>query len=149
MTRPELGRARWKRVRRTILERDDHTCQLCYRTADTVDHIVPAVYGGDDSPENLRALCRSCNATLGARVRAELESARRAARYRDVGACFPVSGSTLAPPVDSLSPRGRMRRTIHVRSPGLNDFEDEPERSDDEPERPVERPKRTKSNGSR
>lgn len=137
MTRPELGRARWKRIRRTILERDDHTCQLCYRTADTVDHIVPAAYGGDDSPENLRALCRSCNATLGARVRAEIADERRAALYRGGGARFSSSASTPAPPVDSLSPRGRMRRTIHVWIPGLDDLEDEPERSDDEPDRPA------------
>jgi hypothetical protein len=124
VTRPELGRARWKRVRLTILERDDHTCQLCYRTADTVDHIVPAAYGGDDSPENLRALCRSCNATLGARVRAEIADERRAALYRGGGARFSSSASTPAPPVDSLSPRsgGGMRHTIHVRVPGFEEL---------------------------
>ena len=137
MTRPELGRARWKRVRLTILERDEHTCRICYRTADTVDHIVPAAYGGDDSPENLRALCRSCNATLGARVRAEIADARRAAEYRGGGARFYSSGSTPAP-LSSLSlPDGRMRRKTHMRIPGLDDLEDEPERSDDEPDRPA------------
>jgi hypothetical protein len=30
-----------------------------------------------------------------------------------------------------------MRRTIHVWIPGLDDLEDEPERSDDEPDRPA------------
>jgi hypothetical protein len=135
VTRPELGRARWKRVRLTILERDEHTCQLCYRTADTVDHIVPAAYGGDDSPENLRALCRSCNATLGARVRHELHG--RVRSFRHVGGRFLTSPSTPASPVDSLSPRGRMRRTVHVRIPGLDDLEDGDEASEDDPDSPA------------
>lgn len=135
MTRPELGRARWKRIRLVILERDDYTCQLCGRPANTVDHIQPAAYGGDDSPENLRALCRSCNATLGARVRDELYGRARSPRY--MGARFSSSASTPAPPVDSLSPRrGGTRRTIHIRIPGLDDPEDEPEESEDDPDAP-------------
>jgi len=137
VTRPELGRARWKRVRLTILERDGHTCQLCGRPADTVDHIQPAAYGGDDSPENLRALCRSCNASLGARVRADLAAVRRANTYREGGASFWASASTPAPLSRSLSPRGSATRSkAHVHLPGLLELEDGHQGSRDDPDQP-------------
>lgn len=59
----------WKRVRREILERDDHKCQIaspgCTRTATEVDHILPAALDptgrGWFDPDNLRATCRWCN----------------------------------------------------------------------------------------
>lgn len=62
----------WEKVRRRILPRDLYTCQLCGvilksgRTdprAANVDHIAPRHTGGGDEDENLRALCRQCNAT--------------------------------------------------------------------------------------
>lgn len=66
--RPYQGR--WKIVRRQVLERDGHTCQInlpgCTVTATTVDHITPVALGGewyDDN--NLRAACHQCNSTLG------------------------------------------------------------------------------------
>ncbi|MBV9535751.1 MAG: HNH endonuclease [Solirubrobacterales bacterium] len=49
------------RLRREILDRDGHTCQLCGAPATDVDHVVPLAAGGDDHPSNLASLCRSCH----------------------------------------------------------------------------------------
>ena len=57
----------WRRIRLTILERDDWTCQVresqnCKGRADQVDHIVPVERGGAPyDPSNLRASCQTCN----------------------------------------------------------------------------------------
>lgn len=53
-----------KRTRFEVLRRDDYTCRYC-RTKDSplvVDHVVAVALGGPDSPENLVAACRDCNA---------------------------------------------------------------------------------------
>lgn len=53
-----------KRTRFEVLRRDDFTCRYC-RSKDnelTVDHVVPVALGGSDSPDNLVAACRDCNA---------------------------------------------------------------------------------------
>lgn len=56
----------WKKVRRQVLERDNHLCQIgsagCTRNATEVDHVLPVSMGGAwyDS-DNLRASCRWCN----------------------------------------------------------------------------------------
>lgn len=56
-------------VRRAVMERDEHTCQLCGATdALSLDHIVPFSRGGLDTIENLRVLCRLCNSRRGNRV---------------------------------------------------------------------------------
>ena len=50
--------AAWKRLRRKILDRDGWRCTKCGRAGKLeIDHIVPVKSGGDDSLENLRALC--------------------------------------------------------------------------------------------
>ena len=59
-------RGPWQRIRRTILERDNHTCQIagpkCTGTATHVDHIIPINQGGPwYDPTNLRATCPTCN----------------------------------------------------------------------------------------
>lgn len=55
-----------KRLRFEVLRRDDHTCQYCGESAPdvklTVDHVKPVALGGKDSPENLVAACKDCNA---------------------------------------------------------------------------------------
>jgi 5-methylcytosine-specific restriction protein A len=56
----------WRIVRRAILERDGHVCQIrgqrCTGVATHVDHIVPAADGGAWlDPTNLRAACQTCN----------------------------------------------------------------------------------------
>ncbi len=62
-------RGRWQGVRRNILERDNHTCQIgitgCKGTATTVDHITPLALGGAWwDHDNLRAACSWCNGVL-------------------------------------------------------------------------------------
>jgi hypothetical protein len=61
------GSAKWERVRRLVLERDNERCQVhaskkCRGRANTVDHIIrPEEGGAEYDPANLRASCRSCN----------------------------------------------------------------------------------------
>jgi 5-methylcytosine-specific restriction endonuclease McrA len=66
--RGDLNTQRWKRLRKTILERDRHECQirgpLCQGVATAVDHIVAHALGGGDEPGNLRAACKPCNSSL-------------------------------------------------------------------------------------
>lgn len=64
----------WKTIRKRVLERDGHTCQVrlpgCTTTATTVDHIVPVSWGGDwYALDNLRAACAGCNAALSVLAR--------------------------------------------------------------------------------
>lgn len=53
------------RLRLAILNRDRSTCQVCGKSAPTVeievDHIVPFSKGGKTKPENLQTVCRRCN----------------------------------------------------------------------------------------
>ena len=58
----------WQRIRKQILERDNHTCQInapgCTTHATQVDHITPVSQGGQWwEPTNLRAACAKCNAS--------------------------------------------------------------------------------------
>lgn len=47
-------------LRQYIMERDNHTCQLCGAPAAEIDHIASS----SDDPSNLRALCKPCNLEL-------------------------------------------------------------------------------------
>lgn len=47
--------ARWKRQRRS--------CSYCPAPADTIDHVVPLLRGGDNREGNLTPCCRRCNAS--------------------------------------------------------------------------------------
>ena len=63
--------ARWKKLRRQILERDNYECQLrrtgCTTVASAVDHIEsPREGGAFFDPANLRAACTHCNSSRGA-----------------------------------------------------------------------------------
>ena len=55
-----------KRTRYEVLRRDGHRCRYCGSHADdsplTVDHVTPKSLGGSDSPSNLVAACKDCNA---------------------------------------------------------------------------------------
>lgn len=53
--------------RRSILARDNYTCQYCGHTGKelTVDHIVPKRVGGPTSWENLVCCCKKCNTRKG------------------------------------------------------------------------------------
>lgn len=53
-----------KRTRFEVLRRDNFTCRYCRSTNGelTVDHVVPVALGGTDTPDNLVACCKDCNA---------------------------------------------------------------------------------------
>jgi 5-methylcytosine-specific restriction protein A len=63
---PTGSGGRWQTIRAAILDRDGHRCVLCGAQATQVDHIVPRADGGDESPENLRSLCRRCHVRVTA-----------------------------------------------------------------------------------
>jgi 5-methylcytosine-specific restriction enzyme A len=57
----------WRKIRQTVINRDQ-CCQMCGTEERlTVDHIVPRVLGGTDSLNNLQVLCGSCNSSKGGR----------------------------------------------------------------------------------
>jgi 5-methylcytosine-specific restriction endonuclease McrA len=69
--------ARWQKLRRAVLARYGHVCQVegprCTRYATTVHHLVPSSQAPHLfwEPANLVAACRRCNYGGGARVAAE------------------------------------------------------------------------------
>lgn len=49
-------------IRRQVWQRDKSSCTQCgSKYALQIDHIIPKAFGGSDTAENLRLLCRSCN----------------------------------------------------------------------------------------
>jgi hypothetical protein len=83
MPHPIYSGPEWQAVRRLVLERDGHRCQLmcstkCQGVATHCDHIVDVLDGGARlDPANLRAACRSCNiAQRNRRVAARARAAR-------------------------------------------------------------------------
>lgn len=55
-------------LRRQVLVRDNYECQGCGSLDNLcIDHITPEVAGGPMELENLRVLCRTCNASKGPR----------------------------------------------------------------------------------
>jgi hypothetical protein len=74
---PAFSRNISKETRAWVLERNGYTCQMCGRAAGdpdpfnpartvrlTMGHIIDKSKGGDDSPQNLRAICTNCNEGL-------------------------------------------------------------------------------------
>jgi hypothetical protein len=74
---PAFKRGISKETRAWVLERNGHTCQMCGVAAGdpdplggprpvrlTIGHIKDKSKGGDDSPQNLRAVCTNCNEGL-------------------------------------------------------------------------------------
>lgn len=61
---------RWisKAIRLLVMLRDGHKCRYCGGSANTLDHLYPYSRGGEDTPENLVASCRSCNSKKGDRT---------------------------------------------------------------------------------
>jgi hypothetical protein len=83
MASPEYSGA-WPRIRKAVLARDGHLCQIkgpkCKGVADQVDHIVPVSAGGPwFDKDNLRASCGPCN---NARVDRSGSDRWRSARTR-------------------------------------------------------------------
>lgn len=68
MTERAIGSGKWKKLRITVLNRDGWQCVVCNGPADTVDHIVPRVQGGDMwALDNLQSMCKSHNSAKGGR----------------------------------------------------------------------------------
>jgi len=74
---PVMPRSISKETRAFVLERNGYTCQMCGLGAGdgdpfhaglkvrlTMGHIIDKSKGGDDSPQNLRAICTNCNEGL-------------------------------------------------------------------------------------
>lgn len=74
---PAFRRGISKETRAQVLERNGNTCQMCGAAAGdpdplggprsvrlTIGHIKDKSKGGDDSPQNLRAICDCCNEGL-------------------------------------------------------------------------------------
>jgi hypothetical protein len=74
---PAFKRNISKETRAWVLERNGYTCQMCGVAAGdpdplggdrtvrlTMGHIVDKSKGGEDSPQNLRAICTNCNEGL-------------------------------------------------------------------------------------
>jgi 5-methylcytosine-specific restriction endonuclease McrA len=58
----------YKARRLVVLARDGYVCAYCGQDADTVDHVISIVRGGDPlSLDNLVACCRRCNSSKGSR----------------------------------------------------------------------------------
>jgi len=59
-------------TRRTVLMRDNYTCQYCGaqpgKSNLTIDHVVPKVRGGTMVWENVVCACKTCNTRKGART---------------------------------------------------------------------------------
>jgi 5-methylcytosine-specific restriction endonuclease McrA len=68
--------AKWQRLRKAVLARDGHVCQIqgprCTVYATTVDHVLPSSTHPHLfwDPSNLRAACRRCNFGAGAALAA-------------------------------------------------------------------------------
>lgn len=59
-----------------VLRRDGYRCQWCPATGHLdIDHVISVRCGGAHHPENIRTLCRACNATKAAIVDARKEAA--------------------------------------------------------------------------
>lgn len=63
---PNHGRpspAEWAKLRASIFERDQFTCQYCGAAGGKLecDHVFPVSRGGSHDPENLKTACFSCN----------------------------------------------------------------------------------------
>lgn len=74
---PAFERSISKETRARVLERNGYTCQMCGIAAGDLDpfnpartiqltmgHIIDKLKGGDDSMDNLRAVCTNCNEGL-------------------------------------------------------------------------------------
>jgi hypothetical protein len=74
---PAFARGISKETRAWVLERNGYTCQMCGVAAGdpdpmggsrtvrlTMGHVIDKSKGGDDSPNNLRAVCTNCNEGL-------------------------------------------------------------------------------------
>ena len=57
-------------------------CHWCGQIADTVDHVVPVVHGGDNKPGNLVPACGHCNSKRGQAIAAKRRRGTRLERAK-------------------------------------------------------------------
>ncbi len=73
-------------TRRTVLIRDEYTCQYCGATPPrsqlTVDHVLPKVRGGQTTWDNVVCACQTCNLRKGSRTPQEANMTLRSAPGR-------------------------------------------------------------------
>ena len=72
MSRPRVrdprDQRKYKAQRLKVLQLSGWVCHYCGQDADTVDHIIPIVKGGDPmSTDNMVAACKRCNSSKGSR----------------------------------------------------------------------------------
>lgn len=60
------GKVFTKATKRLVRAKSSN-CQFCSKAAKEVDHVVPRSRGGNNTPQNGQILCRTCNASKGAR----------------------------------------------------------------------------------
>jgi 5-methylcytosine-specific restriction endonuclease McrA len=58
--------------RTALLARDNKTCQYCFKSGNTIDHVVPRARGGQHCWENVVTACSRCNAKKDDRLLEEL-----------------------------------------------------------------------------
>src|SRR5215218_9171976 len=79
-------------LRYEVLKRARFRCELCGVSADVraleVDHIVPRNKGGTDDPDNLQALCYSCNSMKRDRDATDFRGVRESYDLREPGCPF-------------------------------------------------------------
>ncbi len=65
----QSGEIAWDSIREYVKEHNDfHRCLYCGRAGDlTLDHLIPQSIHGPDDEKNAAWVCRSCNASKGAR----------------------------------------------------------------------------------
>ena len=78
MPQPRTGH-RYRMLRLLVIAEEAGICHLCGKPgANTVDHLVPVIHGGQDTRENLRAAHGRCNYRRGARpLKPTLRTSRR------------------------------------------------------------------------
>lgn len=87
----------WTKVRALVLRIDGYLCQPCERAgrptpATEVDHIIPKSLGGDDSADNLEAICTDCHKDKTSREATESRGGTAKPRIR-----FDASGAVIWP----------------------------------------------------
>ena len=133
---PYYPPSRWDRVRKPVLARDDHTCQVRLKCdgahATEVDHIVPWRDGGawyewdpdwDGNPDaegnNLRASCKPCNI-----ARASLQKHHQGWKRADTEIVLVVRAALpqVAPaPGDQIIDVERLTKAVAVAEPTVAD----------------------------
>ena len=91
----------YRRNRQTLLA-DNPPCYRCGKPADTADHIVPVFKGGGNEIENLRAACRKCNSTTGARDKAKSDALRIQQRNAAVNHFFDTPAKPPTPCLQNI-----------------------------------------------